>query len=115
MTAHVTCLGCGCACDDIEIVTRDSRIVDAVHACELGVRWFGDGRAPARSQAGDRHLERPEAIRAAAQLLRTASRPLVYLAPDLTCEAQRHGIGAPSVGGWRSPGLFSSDTVPCST
>jgi formylmethanofuran dehydrogenase subunit B len=93
MTANVTCLGCGCACDDIEIVARDSRIVQATNACELGVRWFGDGRVPSRARVGERDVERHEAIRAAAQLLMEASRPLVYLAPDLSCEAQRETVG----------------------
>ena len=93
MTASVTCLGCGCACDDIEVVTRESRIVGAANACELGLRWFGDGRVPARSRVAGRDVDRSEAIGAAAALLTNASRPLVYLAPDLSCEAQRHAAG----------------------
>ncbi len=93
MTTNVTCLGCGCACDDIDIVTRDARIVEATNACELGVRWFGDGRVPSWSSIGERRVERHEALSAAAQLLKKASRPLVYLAPDLSCEAQREAVG----------------------
>jgi len=93
VTAHVTCLGCGCACDDIEIVTSDSRIVGATNACELGVRWFGDGRVPTRSAMGGRPAKRHEVLDAAAALLRQALRPLVYLAPDLSCEAQQEAVG----------------------
>ena len=87
------CLGCGCACDDIEVVTRDSRIIEANNACELGVRWFGDGRVPTRASIGERRVERHEALDAAAAMLKQALRPLVYLAPDLSCEAQRQAIG----------------------
>ena len=87
--ANVTCLGCGCACDDIGITTRDSRIVEARNACELGVSWFGDGDVPTRTRIGGRDVSEREAVNAAATLLATAARPLVYLAPDLSCEAQR--------------------------
>ena len=47
--SDVTCLGCGCACDDIRITVRDSRIVEAARACELGASWFGDGSLPAEA------------------------------------------------------------------
>jgi formylmethanofuran dehydrogenase subunit B len=85
----VTCLGCGCACDDIHVTTRDNVIVEARNACELGVAWFGDGQVPARTRVAGRDVSGQEAIDAVAMLLATAARPLVYLAPDLSCEAQR--------------------------
>jgi formylmethanofuran dehydrogenase subunit B len=47
--SDVTCLGCGCACDDISITVRDGRIVEAARACDLGVAWFGDGSLPAEA------------------------------------------------------------------
>jgi formylmethanofuran dehydrogenase subunit B len=112
VTANVTCLGCGCACDDIEIVTRESRIVDAVNACELGVRWFGDGRVPARSRMGEHNVERHEALDAAAQLLTMASRPLVYLAPDLSCEAQRHAAAVADALGAALDSMTSLTAMP---
>lgn len=89
---HATCLGCGCACDDIDVIVADGRIVDARRACPLGVAWFGDGRVPARARTGGRDVPVDEALDAAARLLAGAARPLVYLAPDLSCEAQREGI-----------------------
>jgi hypothetical protein len=49
VVAHATCLGCGCACDDIVVRTEGERIVDAERACPLGRAWFGDGRVPARA------------------------------------------------------------------
>src|SRR5689334_7500024 len=43
----VTCLGCGCACDDIRIRSENGGIQEAERACVLGAAWFGDGSAPA--------------------------------------------------------------------
>jgi formylmethanofuran dehydrogenase subunit B len=88
-----TCLGCGCTCDDIEVTTGGGRIVEARHACALGVAWFGDGRVPSRVLAAGRDVALMEALDAAAALLVSARRPLVYLAPDISCETQREAIG----------------------
>jgi formylmethanofuran dehydrogenase subunit B len=52
LVADVTCLGCGCACDDIRVTVRDGRIVEAARACELGVAWFGSGLLPKRGRGG---------------------------------------------------------------
>jgi formylmethanofuran dehydrogenase subunit B len=89
VVADVTCLGCGCACDDIRVTVHDGRIVEAENACALGVAWFGDGTAPASARVGDRTVSIDEALDAAAAVLSAARRPLIYLAPGLTCEAQR--------------------------
>jgi formylmethanofuran dehydrogenase subunit B len=90
-TENVVCLGCGCACDDIETVVRDGRIAEARNACALGVRWFGDGQTPARSRIDGRDASVEQALTEATRLLSSASRPLVYLAPDISCETQREG------------------------
>jgi formylmethanofuran dehydrogenase subunit B len=88
---HVTCLGCGCACDDIGLVVRDGRIIEARNACPLGVQWFGDGQVPSRSHIDGRDVPLSEAVMATARLLIEAERPLVYLAPNASCEAHRYG------------------------
>ncbi len=90
---HVTCLGCGCACDDIEVVLLGDRIVEARRACALGAAWFGDGSVPGRAVVDGQDVYGPLAIDAAARLLMGAQRPLVYLAPELSCEAQREAVG----------------------
>jgi formylmethanofuran dehydrogenase subunit B len=87
-----TCLGCGCACDDITVVVRGDRIAEARNACELGAAWFGDGIAPARSRFQGRAVPDDDALDAAARLLARAARPLIYLAPDISCDVQRQGI-----------------------
>ena len=89
---NATCLGCGCACDDIAVTVRDGRIVEAANACVLGADWFGDGQAPARARVGGQTVSIDEALAVAAGVIAAATRPLVYLAPDLTCEAQREGV-----------------------
>jgi formylmethanofuran dehydrogenase subunit B len=87
-----TCLGCGCTCDDIDIVVEGSRIVEAQRACAMGVEWFGDGRVPAHALVDGRRATLEAALDAAAALVARARRPLVYLAPDLSLEAQREAI-----------------------
>ena len=90
--AHVTCLGCGCSCDDIHVVVRSGKIAEATHACPLGVEWFGDGVVPQRSLQAGRDVSVEAAIQAAGELLARANRPLVYLAPDISLETQREAV-----------------------
>jgi len=88
---NATCLGCGCACDDIAVVIDGGRITEARNACALGVRWFGDGSLPG-AVLGGRTAAIEDALGEIATMLRAARAPLVYLAPDLTSEAQRAAI-----------------------
>lgn len=86
---NVTCLGCGCACDDIGVVVRDGRIAEARNACHLGQRWFGDGQVPSITRVDGADVTLEQAVASAAARLGDARRPIVYLAPGLSCEAQR--------------------------
>ena len=67
-TEHATCLGCGCACDDITVVTQESSIADAENACTLGRAWFGDGAVPAVIRSGGRAVQAKDALTDAAKL-----------------------------------------------
>jgi len=87
-----TCLGCGCACDDIVVEVRDGRIVEARNACELGKKWFGDGKVSGEVRVRGKEITVEEALDAAAELLGGARRALVYLAPDISCETQRAAV-----------------------
>ncbi len=89
---HVTCLGCGCACDDISVVVQAGRVAAAQHACELGLRWFGDGAVPSEIRAGGRAVTLAAALAEAAKLLRGGRHPLVYLAADVSSETQRAAV-----------------------
>jgi formylmethanofuran dehydrogenase subunit B len=88
----VVCLGCGCTCDDIALRVDGDRIVEARRACAMGMQWFGDGRAPSRSRKAGTDCGQDEALDEMARTLAKARRPLIYLAPDMTCEAQRQGV-----------------------
>jgi formylmethanofuran dehydrogenase subunit B len=91
---HVTCLGCGCCCDDITLTVRDGRIVGATPACPLGTAWFGDGSVPSEIHRGGQPATLDEALTDAADLLaQSQGRVLVYIAPDLTSQAQRIAVG----------------------
>lgn len=88
----VTCLGCGCGCDDLEVKVEQGRIVKVSPPCPVSARWFGDGSLPAEITVGGRPAALEQAIDAAATLLRGAARPMVLLGPDLTTRAQRTAI-----------------------
>ncbi len=89
---HVTCLGCGCACDDIAVVVRGSHIVEARNACALGAAWFGDGTASEETRTQGRPAALEQALGAATRILNGARRPLVYLGADVSCEVQRQAV-----------------------
>ena len=90
---HVTCLGCGCACDDINVRLQNGRIVDAANACTLGREWFGDGSAATATRVNNADAPMQAAIDALVDLLAPAAAPLVYIAPDVSCEVQREAVG----------------------
>lgn len=112
MVHSVTCLGCGCTCDDIAVRVAGDRIVAADRACALGVAWFGDGRAPSRIRVDGQDSPLDAALDAAATLLSTATRPLVYLAPDLSCEAQREAVAIADALGAALDSITSATALP---
>jgi formylmethanofuran dehydrogenase subunit B len=89
---HVTCLGCGCACDDITVVVREGRIAETAHACPLGAAWFGDGTVPTETRVRGQPGTLDQALSEAVTILRAAKRPVVYLAGDVSCEVQRDAV-----------------------
>ena len=102
------CLGCGCTCDDIELVVSNNQIVQARNACTLGQRWYGDGSAPARVYAGGRDATVNRALEEAAVLLRSKRKILIYLAADVSCEAHREAIALADALYARVAGLTSN-------
>jgi formylmethanofuran dehydrogenase subunit B len=92
VVSGTTCLGCGVACDDIEVVAREGRILEARNACPLGVAWFGEGHVPSIARIGGREVAVDDALDEGATLLTSTDRVLVYLAAELSCESQREGV-----------------------
>ena len=90
---YVTCLGCGCGCDDVTVTVNDGRIVDAAPICPVGRAWFGDGAVPAEILRDGKPVSLEQAVsEAATVLLEARARCLVYLAADLSSEAQRAAL-----------------------
>jgi len=88
----VTCLGCGCGCDDLTVRISAGRIAGISPPCPLANRWFGDGTVPGKILVEGRPATIEQAIDAGAATLTGAGRPVVLIAPDLTTEAQRAAI-----------------------
>ncbi len=90
---HVTCLGCGCGCDDITVSVRDGQIVDTSPACPLGRAWFGDGSVPWEVRLSGQPATLASALTEAGTVLaQSRGRVLVYIALDLTSRAQRAAV-----------------------
>jgi formylmethanofuran dehydrogenase subunit B len=87
---QVTCLGCGCVCDDLTVRVDGRRITEITPPCPLGRAWFGDGTVPEKILRGSAATSFDEAIAGAADLLTSAQgKVLVYLGTDLSTQAHR--------------------------
>jgi formylmethanofuran dehydrogenase subunit B len=93
----VTCLGCGCGCDDLTVRVRDGRILEVSPPCPVARRWFGDGTVPGEIRVEGRVAPIEQAIEAACALLVGARRPAVVIAPDLSTQAQRIAIAVADI------------------
>jgi formylmethanofuran dehydrogenase subunit B len=103
VVSNATCIYCGCDCDDIELHTDGTRIVEAKRACALGRAWYAnhgiDHQQPAALIDGQ-PASVDDAINAAAAILQRAHLPLIYGLGNSTCEAQRQAVFlAEQVGG----------------
>jgi formylmethanofuran dehydrogenase subunit B len=99
--ADVTCAGCGCACDDIEVTAAG-----LIRTCSLGDAWFAarTGDRPPVATVEGRAASLDEAVDAAAAILSRARAPLVYGLGQTSCEAQRRAVAlAEAIGGVVDP------------
>lgn len=91
--ASVTCLGCGCGCDDLVVNLAGGRIASVTPPCPLAQAWFGDGRVPSAVRRSGADAPLDAALTEAAELLAGASgRVLVVLGPEITSQAQRAAL-----------------------
>jgi formylmethanofuran dehydrogenase subunit B len=92
--ANVVCPVCCCLCDNLRVAVADNRVVDVQNACERGRNWFLGRRdevgAPVTVNGESAPLDR--AIAAAADILASASYPLVYVLNEMSSEAQQRAI-----------------------
>jgi formylmethanofuran dehydrogenase subunit B len=90
---NVTCLGCGCGCDDLTVRVDGNRIVDVAPACPVGRAWFGDGQVPNRILSQGREITLEQALEQLADaLVQAKGSCLVYLGADLTTQSQRAAL-----------------------
>jgi formylmethanofuran dehydrogenase subunit B len=95
VVSDVTCLSCGCLCDDIVLTVHGSYITTAENACGQGREWFladhEHGAAP-DATIENRPVSVDQAIERAAQLLAEARRPIILGLTQTTLEAQAAAI-----------------------
>ncbi|MFL5330921.1 MAG: hypothetical protein ACJ8C4_18660 [Gemmataceae bacterium] len=93
---NVTCLRCGCLCDDVVVTVDGNSIASIDKACEHGKQWFTDqSRRTQSASAGWEELVVP-----AVEILRAARCPLIFGFEQFTVEAQREAVGlADDIGG----------------
>ena len=92
---NATCNFCSCICDDIELHTDGTRIVDAKNACSLGEAWFKNHTAERLypdALIDGKPATLADAIEAAAEHLDRARWPLIYGLGNITVEAQREAV-----------------------
>lgn len=93
--ADVTCMACGCSCDDLTVTVEHGRVTGVSAACPIGRDWFraqGDaGPVPAAAVAG-RVVETGEAVARAVAILSGARAPVVWGLTRTTTEAVRAAL-----------------------
>lgn len=85
----VVCPFCGCLCDDLEVTVEENRIVKTRNACAISsskLMNHEENRITAPTVDG-RAVALGEAVDAAAEILATARRPLVYGLSSTECGA----------------------------
>jgi formylmethanofuran dehydrogenase subunit B len=90
----VTCAGCGLLCDDVTVQDAGDR-VRLTPECRLGADWFSERLRPddgAPATINGEPVEVDTALSRAAELLRTARRPLVHGFDDATVEDARAAV-----------------------
>jgi formylmethanofuran dehydrogenase subunit B len=120
----VTCAGCGLLCDDVA-VEDSGEAVRLRPDCALGAVWFSERLrrrpdAPAATLAGQPADVEP-ALRRAAELLRTARRPLVHGFHGATVEDARAALSLAdrlgalvNIGEWDGDGAGAWPGAPAS-
>lgn len=91
--AAVTCLGCGCGCDDLVVEVSGAAITNVSPPCPLARTWFADGSVPTAVRRSGQEVPLDAAIADAADVLAGATgNVLVVLAPEISAQAQRASL-----------------------
>jgi formylmethanofuran dehydrogenase subunit B len=105
----VTCLVCGCLCDDIAVVKDGDRMIEARNACAMGREWFLRDRSEELrhpvARINDEPAEAEEAAKHAAELMARAKAPIILGLTASTCETVAAAIElADRIGALIEPG-----------
>ena len=91
----VTCAGCGLLCDDVRVELLEGGAVQLHPECPVGAQWFSartGGRPSAPATINAEPVDVETALTRAAELLRTARRPLLYGFDGATVEDARAAV-----------------------
>ncbi len=94
-TKILTCPGCGCLCDDVEVDLDKDRITQTRNACTKGSTLLYDAQNPERRTrplVSGNEVSIDEALKAAARLLTKAKHPMIYGLDRSTLETQSLAI-----------------------
>jgi formylmethanofuran dehydrogenase subunit B len=91
---NVACAVCGCVCDDLRITVNQKRISKCEGACQLAEPWFlsQESRQPPAAIIEGQATTLETAVARAAEILRTASSPLIYGLSRSSTAGQRAAI-----------------------
>src|SRR4051812_41245460 len=77
----VTCLLCGCLCDDLKVTAQEGRVREIENGCEFSDEWLRRDRPPMATSAVAEtkgiSISAGEGVRRAAELLLAAKAPIV--------------------------------------
>ena len=90
----VTCAGCCCVCDDIQVTTDGQQILEVQTDCPLGQAWFKqssltDSLAPLIKGVAASHQD---AVASAVDLIQKAQAPLIYGMAQSSVDGQRASV-----------------------
>lgn len=96
----VICSFCGTLCDDIEVKVENNKIMDVKHACRIGATKFKSAsqhhhrllKPMIRKDGKLVEVSIDEAIGKAAEILKNATKPLLYGWSSTSCEAHEIGV-----------------------
>ena len=91
---HIACTVCACVCDDLRITTENGRITKAEGACRLAEPWYlgQDQVRPPVAEIEGRPATLEAAVGRAADILRSASSPLIYGLSRSSTDGQRAAV-----------------------
>lgn len=88
------CTHCGCVCDDLTATTENGRVTAIENACGLSEAWFLEQSAAPllRFENEGESVTQEEAIRRSAQILTSATSPLIYGLARSSTPGQRAAV-----------------------